>query len=290
MHDSVERFLDEVLASGVTPPEPLPTDVFRLPELTEAQKNLVDAYSLEFFRRLAQRIAHFHTIMAGLEEPAFAPEPITKLYLRALYQTMRTLAYRTAQGVERLLTARDRESGKPGKLLPNDLIEHCLTGLLHMEPTGICIRTHGDLQLDNVLHLGKDFMLVDFGGDVRLPLGERAIKRPALRDTACMIISMGITAEKSLRQHLERNPPAAKELTGWLGVWRRYAGLSFYEAYREAVRGTPLIPRQEETTRQLLKVFLLEQLLRNVNRSLEEAPDDVPALLELTELLMRVFP
>jgi len=289
---SVERFLDDVLASGLTPPGPLPSNPFSLPELTSEQQNMVDQYSLEFFRRLAQRVAHFHTILLELDAPtpAFVPEPISKLYLRSLYQTMRTLTHRTARGVERMARGKGKDTSEPVASFPEEAILMRLTGLLNMEPSGMRIRTHGNLQLDNVLHLGKDFMLVDFDGDVRLPLGQRIIKRPALRDVACMILSMGITAEKALRRHLERTPSAAKELTAWLSLWRRSVGLAIFEAYLEAVRGTPLVPKQDEVVRQLLMVFLLEQLLRTLDRSLEENPDDVSALLELTEQFLKLFP
>ncbi|MFP5222140.1 MAG: maltose alpha-D-glucosyltransferase [Acidobacteriota bacterium] len=289
---SVERFLDEALASGLNAPGPLPSNPFSLPELTIEQKNLVDQYSLEFFRRLAQRVAHFHIIMLGLEAPtpAFVPEPISKLYLRSLYQTIRTLTHRTARSLGRMAHGKAQEPAASAASLPEEAILQHLSRLLKMEPSGMRIRTHGDLQLDNVLHLGKDFMLVDFDGDVRLPLGQRIIKRPALRDVACMILSMGITAEKALRRHLERTPSAAKELTIWMSLWRRSVGLAFFEAYLEAVRGTPLVPEQDEVVRQFLMVFLLEQLLRTLERSIEEKPDEVPALLDLTQQLMKIFP
>ncbi|WP_243359616.1 maltose alpha-D-glucosyltransferase [Fundidesulfovibrio terrae] len=288
--DTVERFLDQVLASGLAPPWPLPADPFVAPVLTKEQQGMVDEYSLEFFRRLAQRIAHFHTILAGLDNPAFSPEPVTKLYLRSLYQTMRNLAHNTARGIERMWRAKAGDTDAVPRLLPETAILKRFAKLLNMEPTGVRIRAHGDLQLDNVLHMGRDFMLVDFDGDVRLPLGERTIKRPAIRDVACMIASMAVTTEKALRRHLERTPHAAHELTAWCFLWRRTAGLAFFDAYLEAVKGAILVPPQEDSVRQLLLVFLLEQLLRTLNRSLEEAPEDVPALIELTELLMEIFP
>ena len=288
--DTVERFLDQALASGVAPPGPLPTDPCTRPQLTKEQQGLVDEYALEFFRRLAQRTASFHTILAGLETPAFAPEPVTKFYLRSLYQTMRTLAQRTAKEVERLAQAKTGDANAPPRLLPESAIMQHFAVLLPMEPSGVRIRTHGDLQLDNVLSLGKDFMLVDFDGDVRLPIGERTIKRPAIRDVACMIVSIGVTAEKALRRSLERTPAAAKELTSWLNLWRRAACLAFHEAYLEAMHGTSLAPLPAAAGRPLLRVFLLEQLLRNLSRSLEEEPDEVPLLLDMADALLNLFP
>jgi maltose alpha-D-glucosyltransferase/alpha-amylase len=203
---------------------------------------------------------------------------------------MRTLAHRTARGVERLAQATARDMDAAPRLLPEDAILRRFDTLLHMEPLSVRIRTHGDLQLDNVLYMGKDFMLVDFDGDVRLPLGERIIKRPPIRDAACMIVSIGITAEKALRRCLERTPTAAKELGPWLFLWRRSACLAFYEAYLEAMQGTSLALQPDAVVRQFLQVFLLEQLLRNLGRSLEEEPGDVPLLLDMADFLLKLFP
>ena len=48
---------------------------------------------LESARLLGQRTAELHVLLgAAPDDPVFAPEPFSKLYQRALYQSMRTLA------------------------------------------------------------------------------------------------------------------------------------------------------------------------------------------------------
>jgi maltose alpha-D-glucosyltransferase/alpha-amylase len=295
VQDTVELFLDKALASGITPPQQLPDDPFTQPQLSKEQQGMVDEYSLEFFRRLAGRLARFHSILASQESSSFAPEPVTKLYLRSLYQTMRNLFHNTARSIGRIPqgSVPADEVANEADALRSQLSESAIlmrfSKLLKMAPMGIRIRTHGDLQLENVLQAGKDFVLVDFDGDVRLPLGERSIKRPALRDVANMIASMAIIVEKALRQSSEKNPAREKEIQAWGYLWRRVVGLAFFEAYTKAVRGSNLIAKQEEVVKELLLVFLLEHLLRILNRSVDEAPQDVPMLIELTELFMKLF-
>jgi maltose alpha-D-glucosyltransferase/alpha-amylase len=288
--DGVDRYLEHVLAAGIAPPAPLPADPFTPPPLSAEQRELLGEYTLEFFRRLGQRTAQFHKILAGMGAPAFAPEPVTKFYLRSLYQAMRNLTHRTAQAVERTAFTQGTGESQPPRTLPNSLLLQHFARLLTMEPLGLRIRIHGDFQLDNVLHLGKDFMLVDFDGDVRVPVGERALKRSALRDVASMIFSIGVTAEKSLRRHLERNPSDREGLAPWLSLWRRTAILTYLTSYLHEAGGEAFLPQQDDVMRQLLMVFALEQSLRSLIRSLEEAPGDVPILLDMTDFILNLFP
>ncbi|EKO37854.1 MAG: putative protein, probably involved in trehalose biosynthesis, partial [Solidesulfovibrio magneticus str. Maddingley MBC34] len=278
--DGVERYLEQVLASGATPLPPLPADYFTPPPLSEDQRDLIGAYTLEFFRRLGQRTAAFHKIMAGIARPAFVPEPETQSSLRSLYQSMRNLTNRAAETLD---------AAAPARPLPTGLLLRHFAKLLTMEPQGQRIRLHGDFRLDNILHLGKDFMLVDFDGDVRAPVGERSLKRSALRDVAGMIASIGLTAEQALRRHLERNPADRAALPPWLSLWRRTSLLTYLNAYLEAAGGQPFLPADLAMARRLLLVFLLEHSLQALIRALEEKPEDVLILLDTMDFILARF-
>lgn len=288
--DAVDRYLEQVLASGAASLAPLPPDPFVLPTISTAQRELLGEYTLEFFRRLGHRTAQFHKILAGIGTPAFASEPVTKIYLRSLYQTMRNLTHRTELALGLAARAQGEDDARQVRSLPVSLLLQHFAKLLTMEPLGQRIRLHGDFQLDNVLHLGKDFMLVDFDGDVRMPVGERSIKRPALRDVASMICSIGVTAEKAMRRHLERNPADRDGLTPWLSLWRRTALLTYLSSYLDHAGGEAFLPQQESVVRQLLMVFILEQNLRSLIRSLDETSSDVPILLDTMDFILKRFP
>ena len=288
--DGVDRFLEQVLASGAAPLGPLPADIFIPPALSAAQHELMGEYTLEFFRRLGQRTAAFHKLLAGMDTPSFAPEPETKSTLRSLYQTMRNLTHRTAQALEPTKRDQGQNDAGPPRGLPAALLLQHFAKLLTMEPMGQRIRLHGDFQLDNLLHLGKDFIIVDFDGDVRAPAGERSLKRSALRDVASMIASIGVTAEKALRRHLERNPADRDGLSPWLSLWRRTALLAYLTAYLHEAGDEAFLPHEDAVVRQLLMVFLLEHNLRSLIRCLDEKPDEVSILLDTMDFILKRFP
>jgi maltose alpha-D-glucosyltransferase/alpha-amylase len=58
------------------------------------------------------------------------------------------------------------------------------------------IRYHGDFQLGQVLHTGKDWAIVDFEGDPRRTIGQRRIKGCPLRDVASMLRSLDYAAQR----------------------------------------------------------------------------------------------
>src|SRR5207245_36185 len=66
------------------------------------------------------------------------------------------------------------------------------------------IRIHGDFHLGQALHTGRDFIFLDFEGEPARPLGERKLKRSALRDVAGMMRSFQYAAYSALWQRAMR--------------------------------------------------------------------------------------
>src|SRR5262249_55675339 len=126
------------------------------------------------------------------EGPAFAPEPISKLYQRSVYQSLRTL---TGQLCARLRRERKR-MGEPMRALAERAIDHQaellarFDAVRHGALTGRRIRIHGDYPLGQLLYTGNNFVVTDFEGDPARPLGERRLKRPSLRDVASLLRSL----------------------------------------------------------------------------------------------------
>src|SRR4029077_8307307 len=60
-----------------------------------------------------------------------------------------------------------------------------------LEPSigGQRIRCHGDYHLRQLLHTGKDFIIIDCEGDSTMAIGERRVRRSPLRDVASLIRS-----------------------------------------------------------------------------------------------------
>jgi maltose alpha-D-glucosyltransferase/alpha-amylase len=113
-----------------------------------------------------------------------------------------------------------------------------------------------------VLNTGKDFVFAGFEGDDSRPVSERRIKRSPLRDIATMIGSLFYAAhspwyapspEMTLPQTLTPN------LARWANIWFAWTSAAFLDAYLKAAAGAPFIPADEQQRHVLLKVFLLER-------------------------------
>ncbi|MFP5260182.1 MAG: maltose alpha-D-glucosyltransferase, partial [Acidobacteriota bacterium] len=271
--EALDRFLGDALAAG-SPPRP------------ELPGGGVEAYLLEFFRTLGQQAARLHLALAAAPGADFAPEPITKLYLRSIYQSMRNHLHRAALAVE---TVRPRVEGL--RPLPKRLLLERLSALLALTPAGARIRIHGDFQLENVLRVGQELVLTDFDGDVRLPLGERRIKRSPLRDVASLLVSAAVAAERYHARRARQTPTDAALLAEWVRTWILAVWEAFLAAYLETVGDAAFLPADLAARQTLLEVFVIEQGLRTLMRAIEaDNLEDVPLLLAALRTLKGMAP
>lgn len=170
-------------------------------EISEAAQELIGGY-LASAGLLGQRTGEFHIALSNAgEEPQFAPEPFTLQDRQSLYQNLRASAQRAlallrqrlAQLAEPLKPLASEIGGAEGRLLARYRMP------LDRKITGLRLRCHGDYHLGRVLFTGKDFVLVDFSGEPGRLLGERRLKRPALRDVASMLRSFDNAARVAVR-------------------------------------------------------------------------------------------
>ena len=286
VEQALQQLSERVLASDMEAPDVTALPILAPPELTHAQRDILGEYVLDFFRRLGERTAQLHEALSRTPGQAFQPEPFSKLYLRATYQSMRNMAH----SADHALKHRKLEHSESAKKLPLTAILRQFSKLLHIRPSGMRIRIHGDFQLDNILHKGKELFIVDFDGDVRLPIGERIIKRSPLRDVANLLVSMAALVAKWKQMAPGLIPADAARLSAWIALWRRGAGHSFLQAYLERSNEGSLLPDSREDTFSLLEVFLLEQLLRSIIRDAEDGGDESDTLLNMLESFLKVFP
>lgn len=262
VEEALERFFGDILARR-QPPDP------------EAPGEQVGEYLLEFFRNLGKRTAQVHLLLASVPGPDFAPEPITKLYLRSIYQSMRNHLHRVAQAVDRV-----RRQTPRLKPLPKRTLLERFSTLLTLTPGGSRTRIHGDLLLENILRVGQDLLLTDFDGDARMPLGERRIKRSPLRDVASLVLSAAMAARRSASRRVLQAVIEAPLISAWLEIWIKAVCESFLTAYRETVGKADFLPEDPKTRRILLEVFAMEQGLRAMLRAVDDGrAEDVPLLL-----------
>ncbi|MEJ2723101.1 MAG: putative maltokinase, partial [Deltaproteobacteria bacterium] len=240
--------------------------------------DMIGSY-LETARLLGLRTGELHVALASSpDNPAFAPEPFSKLYQRALYQSMRSLTAQNFQLLRRSLT-RLPETLQPHakEILKREKDVQDFFGLItRRKIMARRIRCHGDYHLGQVLYTGKDFVIMDFEGEPARPLGERKIKRSPLRDVAGMLRSFHYAVYSSLFALEERGLVRAEDLDkleSCAQTWYFWVCATFLKTYLSGASEGQFLPRTAEEIRILLDVYLLEKAIYEMGYELNNRPE-----------------
>ncbi|GAB6038873.1 maltose alpha-D-glucosyltransferase [Fundidesulfovibrio butyratiphilus] len=285
VEQNLQTFIDRALAAGFPSTASQEASIFSAYGPTSDEEDVLGRYPLDFFRRLGQLTADLHIALSRVAGQAFAPEPFTGLYRRASYQNLRNTAHHAAMSLARVSQGRNG----PPLTLPLTATLYRLQAMQRPIPAGRRIRIHGDYQLENILHKGRDLFVVDFDGDVRLPLGERFIKRSPLRDVADMLVSIAVSARRP-RTQPGLAPADVSRLEDWTTVWLRSCSSAFLSAYFETIDPEGLVPPAAEDRRTFLDVFCFERILRRMMHDAGEGGQECPHLLNLLETLLKAQP
>jgi maltose alpha-D-glucosyltransferase/alpha-amylase len=282
--DALWRFFErplDGLGDGAAPAPPT-AHVLELaatdpPELAD---ETIGGY-LQAAELLGRRTAEMHLALASApDDPAFAPEPMSAMDQRSLYQSMRTLTRRT------LSLLRRRMRDLPEDLVPEaqalldseaEMLGRC-QALLDERITAARTRVHGDYHLGQVLFTGRDFVIIDFEGEPLRPIGERRLKRTPLRDVAGMLRSFDYAAQSAVLSGIERGeyPPLGddrcEQLRRWAGFWNAWVGAAFLRTYLQTADGAPFLPTRRRHVRTLLDASLLEKAIYEVSYELANRP------------------
>jgi maltose alpha-D-glucosyltransferase/alpha-amylase len=193
------------------------------------------------------------------------------MYQRSLYQSMRNLTERVFR------TAEAQASEVPVLVQVLDLAPEILGTFRKVTDTrvsGVRIRTHGDYHLGQVLWTGKDFVIIDFEGEPAVPLGQRRIKRSALKDVAGMLRSFHYAAYTVLFSG-RVSPEDPSALEPWILFWYRWVSAAFLSGYLLwAGPAQPrILPERSEESAVLLQALLLEKAVYELGYELNNRPD-----------------
>ncbi len=279
--DEAAAFLEVVGAEAEEPPEAS----FGTAALVRASADELPAVAyrlcgshLETARLLGDRTGELHRVLASdAGEPAFAPEPMTSFHLRSLFQAIRGQA---AESFRLLRRQRDRldptlQERVDEVLAAAPKVEAHLRPLLERRIGGMRIRIHGDYHLGQVLHTGKDVVIIDFEGEPARSIGERRLKRPALTDVAGMLRSYDYAAFGALAD--ERASGAvdgdAATLDRWTRAWYDWSARAFLDGYRRATAGATFLPEDDDGFVALLDALLLSKAAYELRYELNSRPD-----------------
>jgi maltose alpha-D-glucosyltransferase/alpha-amylase len=273
--DALARYFDRVLEGRRELDETSATD-------------FIGAVFPERARQLGIRTAELHRALASAaDRPEFAPEPFSTLYQRSVYQGMRGGAGRVLRQLKRQLARLPEEArGDAASLLANHpQLMKIFARLLDHKIEATKIRIHGDFHLGQVLNTGKDFVIIDFEGEPRLPLSERRLKRSPLRDVAGMLRSFDYAVTTALRQERADD---VQRLTPWARAWITRIHEAYLNAYFETVAGATFLPKTTSDTQLLLEAFQLEKAIYEIGYELSYRPHWVTTPLRaVNEMLAR---
>ncbi|HKX17810.1 MAG TPA: maltose alpha-D-glucosyltransferase [bacterium] len=239
---------------------------------------------------LGRRTAELHLALASdPADPNFAPEPVTAMYQRSIYQSVRSTVRKGLQTLRRNLTA-VAEAARPMAeqvAAAEDELLGRLQPLLEGRIDAVRIRTHGDYHLGQVLWTGKDFVIIDFEGEPARPLSDRRHKRPALRDVAGMLRSFDYAALAALAQQTARgavaSPDQQARLRAGAQLWTQWVSSAFLGGYLGAAapdaksegasrQGPAIVPSETRAAQLLLDAFLIDKVAYELAYELNNRP------------------
>jgi maltose alpha-D-glucosyltransferase/alpha-amylase len=282
--DALGRFFEQALMKQAQTPEPFPprqfTEMLRS-DLTPLAQETIGSY-LETVRLLGQRSAEFHTALASApQERDFAPEPFTTMYQRSLYQSLRSQTRQSFALLRRRineLPASVTEHARKLVTMEEELLRRCRS-MLDRRVTALRTRCHGDYHLGQVLHTGKDFVVIDLEGHPSHSLSDRRRKQSPLRDAACMLRSFHYASRFALHDEAIRRQDVPV-LEPWANFWYLWVSVAFLKAYLEIASRDSFLPKDEEEIRILLDFFLLKRAINELRYELTNHPQRVVVPVE----------
>jgi maltose alpha-D-glucosyltransferase / alpha-amylase len=226
---------------------------------------------------LGARTADLHRALAAVDDPAFAPEPMSELAQRSIFQSARNLAAESLSLLERRLT----DLPAPAQAQARTALE--LAGQVHGRLRMITeqriratrIRIHGDFHAGQVLWTGRDFVIIDFEGEPGRPISERRHKRSALTDLAGMLRSFHYAAFGTLlnpRVGGAVRPEDITHLELWAGFWYQWVAVTYLRAYLEGARDQSFVPQEPAALAAMLDVATLQKVLYELSYELNNRP------------------
>ncbi len=280
----LSRFFERVLAErpdAANVPSPLVSPTRAAMEgLFPQAAELIPDSDLEFLGLCGRRTAELHLALArDTADPAFQPEPFSRLYQRSAYQTMQSVLKRTMNRLTQAmpllppwLAARAAEI-----LAGREELLAVFRGFADHKMRCQKIRVHGDLHLGHLLFTGRDLFFIDFEGKPDRPLPQRRLKRSPFRDVADVQRSLATLAWEGLHSSGQVRPEDRDRLAPWRDVWQSAAFGAFLTAYLKTAEGSPIVPESPDDVAAMIDAYILEKACQELGRLAADLPSGIPA-------------
>ncbi|HEX3075090.1 MAG TPA: maltose alpha-D-glucosyltransferase [Ignavibacteriales bacterium] len=252
----------------------------------------IEEIHLEMISILGKRTGELHyALSSGKENPDFIPESFSLLYQRSLYQSMRTAVRTASRNLRREYDSLEKEYQKDAEFFfdkENDLLNF-FKSIISQKINAKKIRIHGNYHLGQIAFTGKDFVIANFEGMPNSPITERKLKRSPLRDVAGMLWSLRYAAYKTLYKYMTTRTEKIHLQEPLAEQWWFCMSEAYLRSYFASVKTAEFIPSEPKQLDYMLKVYLLEKIIFEVNQKYDEKKEllflPLKSLRKITEYL-----
>jgi len=279
--DSLSHYYEQVLALK-DKEEKLQTIASNLAKSKTTLEELIGARCLEAAHLVGKKTAEMHIALStNPQDPSFKPECFGWLYQRSLYQEMRSSARITMRLVKnKFRTIPEELQPLVAQILSLETdILNSFAKLIEKPSSAMRIRIHGDYHLGQLLHTGKDFVIIDFEGEPLHPLTVRRNKRSNLQDVAGMLRSFHYAAHSALISNsATTGTEQAVKLDPWANLWYEEISRIFLQSYFETLKAASihLCPREAPECADLLQAYILDKAMYELSYELNLRPKWAP--------------
>jgi maltose alpha-D-glucosyltransferase / alpha-amylase len=230
---------------------------------------------------LGRRTAEVHLALASdTSDSAFAPEPFTAEDLALISRLSTGEAHRAIAALKTALL-RTGDGALPPDVAAQaqalveaeqELYDH-IRNAPALEFSVSKTRVHGDYHLGQVLWAEGDFYILDFEGEPARSLAERRQKQSPMKDVAGMLRSFSYAAYAGLFVHTATRSGQFSEFEPWARIWQTWASAAFLKGYLGTAGQALFVPSEPSQRDALLKLFMLDKALYELNYELNNRPD-----------------
>ncbi|WP_024335112.1 maltose alpha-D-glucosyltransferase [Desulfotignum balticum] len=282
---SLSGFFERVMESRENIPVSLPRKsllaLSRMPVPPEMETQI--GFYFESAVLLARRTAQMHAALASAsQDPLFTPEPFSKLYQRALFQSMNSMAGRVLGQLEKRIRARKNPLPEHIHAAAKQILDRRqeiidrFRALTSRKISAMRLRCHGDFHLGQILHTGHDFVIIDFEGEPVRPVSERRIKRSPLRDVAGLLRSFHYACHVALQAEETRgmfHPELRGTMAAKAEEWRMWVSAQYLGEYLARSADANFLPHSHEDMEVLLHAYLMEKAVYELGYEMNNRPD-----------------
>ena len=260
--DVAHRYLEAVLTSGAPEPAPVAGPAALLtshpPQVDPALLQHIGDVVVARTRDIGERVGQLHRALAAQPEvPGFQPEAYTLHYQRSLFAALQSLMRSASQQVRRQLPQYQPDLQADAQRFL-DLRPQLVTYFRQLTEDKLPtqkLRIHGDLRLEKLLFTGKDFVMVDLGGNSLRPFTENRLRKSPLQDVVTLLHSLHYIAHFRLRSTGSFRQEDAPYLRHWAEHWYRSLSRELLDAYLQTVSPAGFLPPDQERLRLLFNIL-----------------------------------